>query len=253
MKIAVILRLAPDLNEEIDIGPDGKDIDREWIGFKLNEFDDQALEEAILLKERTGAKIVAVALEAEGIDRQLQTAIARGADDAVRVSSKSFGIPDAAAAARLLKNVVDNLGADLVFTGVQTPEDVFGQMAPALAGALGWPTINAVSRVAFVDGALQATQEYSGGHAATFQLRGPAVLGIQAASHPPRYVSGTKLRAASATPIRALEESGAAPPRSIDALRHPDRGQGADMIEGDAETVAERLLAALSARGVRGA
>jgi electron transfer flavoprotein beta subunit len=253
MKIAVIVRLVPDLNEEIEVGPDGKDIDREWIGSKLNEFDDQALEEAVLLKERANAKVVVMALEADGVDRLLQTAIARGADEAVRVSSESSGIPDATAAARRLKKAVEEVGADLVLTGVQTPEDVFGQLAPALAGALGWPTINAVSRVAVADGAVQATQEYSGGHAATFQLRGPAVLGIQAASQPPRYVSGTKLRAASTTPIRALVVTDGASSRRIDALRPPDRGQEAIMIEGDAEAVAERLLVVLSERGVLGA
>ena len=55
MQIAVVLRLAPELSGELEIADDGKEIDREWVGMRLNEFDDHAVEEAILLKEAEGA------------------------------------------------------------------------------------------------------------------------------------------------------------------------------------------------------
>ena len=59
MHTAVILRLVPDIAEELEIDSAGTDIDREWIGIKLNEFDEHALEEAILLKESVGAHVTA--------------------------------------------------------------------------------------------------------------------------------------------------------------------------------------------------
>jgi electron transfer flavoprotein beta subunit len=52
MHVMVALRLVPDTAEEFELAADKKDIDRQWIGFKLNEFDDHALEEAVLLKEK---------------------------------------------------------------------------------------------------------------------------------------------------------------------------------------------------------
>jgi electron transfer flavoprotein beta subunit len=99
MHLAVILRLIPDLSEELEIDDSGTDIDRQWIGFKLNEFDDQALEEAVLLKERFGAKVTAIALAAEGSDRILQTAVARGADEALRIDHDEERVDSAAKAA----------------------------------------------------------------------------------------------------------------------------------------------------------
>ena len=54
MQVAVVLRLAPELSGELEINDDGKEIDREWVGMRLNEFDDHAVEEAILLKEADG-------------------------------------------------------------------------------------------------------------------------------------------------------------------------------------------------------
>lgn len=253
MQVVVVLRMVPDTAEELEVAENGNDIDREWIGFKLNEFDDHALEEAVLLKERSGAKVIAIALAGDGTDRQLQTAVARGADEAVRVTNGPSGIPDARVAAGLLKGAIEQIGADLVLTGVQTPEDVFGQLASYLGGTLGWPAISAVSRVAVRDGKVEATQEYSGGFSATFRLGGPTVLGVQTASQPPRYVSGTRLRAASGTPIREIAGTSDHDPLRVDALHLPERGKGAEMIEGNAEAVADRIVILLTQRGLVGA
>ncbi|MGC4025199.1 MAG: hypothetical protein QM744_08640 [Mesorhizobium sp.] len=254
MHIAVILRLIPDLSEELELDASGKDIDREWIGVKLCEFDDHALEEAVLLKERSGARVTAIALAGEGIDRQLQTAVARGADVAVRIDHELVSANDSRGAAQAIAEAVKKLAVDLVFTGIQTPEDVFGQLAPYLAGVLDWPTVNAVSAVSIDGGIVLVKQEYSGGRSATLKLQGPGVLGIQSASQPPRYVSGTKLRQASATPIEAIAGGTAATPRAhIDELSTPQRGQGAAMIPGNADAVAARIADLLSERGLIGA
>lgn len=254
MHLAVILRLIPDLSEEFEIDDSGTDIDREWIGFKLNEFDDQALEEAVLLKERFGAKVTAVALAAEGSDRVLQTAVARGADEALRIDHMEERIDSATKAASLLAGPLTEIGATLVLTGVQTPEDIFGQLAPTLAGQLGWPTVNAVSNISVREEKIVVQQEYSGGFSALLQVSGPAVFGVQAASQPPRYVSGTKLRQAQSTPIRSIDAGpAAASAAKISSLRIPDRGSHAEMLSGDADSVAARVLNILKERGLVGA
>lgn len=255
MHIAVVLRLGPDLTEELEVNEDQTDIDREWIGIKLNDLDDQALEEAVLLKERFGGHITAIAVTDEGMERQLQTAIARGADDAIAIEHELASGANARTSAHLLASVIRDLGIDLVLTGVQTSEDVFGQLAPFLAGILQWRTVNGVNGVSIVGNSLEVNQEYSGGHSSTFAVQLPAVLGIQAASRPPRYVSGTKLR--QATSIAVKKQNGTVPdqfasPR-IASLRVPDRSNRAEMIEGDAKTVVARLVTLLGERGILGA
>ena len=254
MHVAVVLRLVPDISEDLEVDDSGADIDREWIGFKLNEFDDQALEQAVLLKEQHGAKVTAVTLKAEGADRVLQTAIARGADEVVRVDHDEERVFAASQAASMLAGPLGEIGATVVLTGVQTPDDVFGQWAPMLAGQLGWPTVNAVSSVTVREGALVARQEYSGGLSALLQISGPAVLGVQAASQPPRYVSGTKLRQAQSTPIRALPASASVASNvKITSLSVPERSSHAEMLAGDADAVAARVLGILKERGLLGA
>jgi electron transfer flavoprotein beta subunit len=251
MHVMVALRLVPDTAEEFELTADGKDIDREWIGFKLNEFDDHALEEAVLLKERHGAKVTAVALDGEGADRLLQTALARGVDDVAKITHALPAPIPAPAAARLLAAVAESSGCELMLTGVQTGEDLFGQLAPSLAAVLDWPQVSAVSDVELQDDAVVVRQEYSGGFAAVHSVRLPAVLGIQAASAPPRYVSGSKLREAMAAKVRSLAPDVQLPPNpaEIASLGFPEGNAAVEMLEGKAEDVADRLTALLRERG----
>ena len=255
MHIAVILRIVPDLSEDLDIADSGTDIDREWVGLKLNEFDDHALEEAVLIKESNGARVTAVALAGDGAERQLQTAIARGADDALLIEHDLEGPISARMAAHLIAQAIPALGADVVVTGVQTTEDVYGQLAPFLAGAMGWSTLNAVHGVVAGGTELTITQEYSGGYSAQFAVSGPVVLGVQTASKPLRYVSGSKLRQASGV---AIAKAAASLPANMVAtqtqsLERPQRGSSAEMIGGDAAAVAKKIVSVLIERGLLGA
>jgi len=72
MNIIVPIKQVPDLVEELEIDGSGKDLNREWLKYKVNEFDDHALEEALLYKEANGGTVTAIVLESDGIDKALQ-------------------------------------------------------------------------------------------------------------------------------------------------------------------------------------
>ena len=252
MRIGVVLRLVPDLAGDIELTADGRALDLEWMDVKLNEFDDQALEEAVLLKEAAGATVVALALDGEGVDRMLQGALARGADEAVKVASDAEGELDSRAASPLLAEAVRDLGLDLVLTGVQAPADIFGQLAGYLGATLGWRHASAIAGTRVSGADIEVQQEHSGGIASALALPLPAVLGIQASSRPPRYVSGSRLRQFAATAIRS-HAAAAAPLASgaeLLALREPERGDGAEMLDADAQAAAAQIVDILAARGM---
>jgi electron transfer flavoprotein beta subunit len=252
MHILVVLSQVPDLSEEIEIAEDGRSIDREWIGIKVNEFDDHALEEALLLKQASGGTVTAIALEAEGVDRMLQTALARGADKALKLKGAEEGSTASRAAAPIFAAAARQLGADLIFTGVQTPEDIFGQLAPCLGAHLDWPHVCAVSGVRVDGDGIVVRQEYSGGVSATLRVLLPAVVGIQTASQPIRYVSGSKLRQFSNEKIATHDAQTALDPIAADlvGLRIPVSAGGATMLEGDADAVAAQLRGVFVERGL---
>ena len=252
MHIAVVLKQVPDLVEELEIDPGGKDIDRSFVKLKLNEFDDHALEQAILLKESTGARVTAVAVAADGIDQVLYAAKARGADGAVKVDAGG-ALLDSRRAASAIAEALQQLQPDLVLTGVQAADDLYGQAAPYLAAALGWPHVSVVSGVELASASVQVHQEYAGGRMARLELDLPAVLGVQAAPQPPRYVPVSKLRQAMASgPLETVSATPAEELRgaSVTGLDKPQSGGGAEMLTGSAAEVAEKISALLGERGL---
>jgi electron transfer flavoprotein beta subunit len=252
MNIAVAVRLMPKAGDELEVEPSGTDIDRELVDMAINEFDDQALEEAVLIKEATGATVTAVGLRAEGIEEALRVAFARGADRVVVVDAGEIDPYDSRTSALAFAEAFRELAPDLVLIGVQTPFDVFGQSAPYLAVALGWPQANVVVGISVVDGTARVSQEYAGGRLAVLGLQLPAVVGVQSASSPPRYVSMGRLRQAmSEASTETLEVSVAAPtgaPKLV-SLARPEPQIGATMLEGDGEKVAAQIIAVLRERG----
>jgi electron transfer flavoprotein beta subunit len=253
MHIAVAVRLMPNTGDELDVDPSGTDIDRELVEMVINEFDDQALEEAVLLKEATGATVTAVGLRADGIDEALRVAFARGADRLVLVDAGEIDPYDSRTAALAFAQAFRQLGPDLALVGVQTPYDMFGQSAPVLAAELGWPQASVVVGVTLVNGTVRVSQEYAGGRVAVLGLGLPAIVGVQSASSPPRYVSMGRLRQAMTEAHAETLEVSVVPASSASrliALARPEPQVGATMLEGDAAQVAEQLVAVFRERGV---
>ena len=252
MHIAVALRLMPNPGDELELDASGTDIDREYVEMVINEFDEQALEEAVLTKEATGATVTAVGLASEGMEQALRVAYARGADRVVLVEAGEIDPYDSRGAALAFAEAFRQLSPDLVLTGVQTPTDVFGQLAPYLASALGWPQVSVVVRVTRVDGVVQVVQEYAGGRLAVLGLQLPAVIGVQSATSPPRYVSMARLRQAiSEASAESLTVGVEAPPpaSTIVSVSRPEQTAGATMLDGAPEQIATQIAALLREQG----
>ncbi len=252
MNIAVLLRAVPDPVEELEL--DGADLDRDFLGYVLNEFDDHALEEALLLKEETGGTVTAFALgTADEVEQMLHTAIAKGADAAKKLGEDLEAVDAHAQAATFVEAVSDG-GFDLIVSGVQASDEIDGQVAMLVAAGLGLPHVSVVIGTTAGNGSLRVTKEYWAGITADYEVTLPAVLGIQTARQAPRYVAVARIRQAQDS--RALEEVDIEQPESssgvrITEMRLPEEGEGAEMIDGDEEAVAQRVLEILQSAGVK--
>ena len=86
MNIVVPMQQTVDLVEELELNDDGTDVEREYLKFVANEWDEQALEEALLLKEAAGGTVTVVGIDETDVDGTLFAALAKGADRAVKLS-----------------------------------------------------------------------------------------------------------------------------------------------------------------------
>jgi electron transfer flavoprotein beta subunit len=258
MKILAVLKMVPDVVEELEVAGDGKSLDLEFLRLIVNERDEHALEEGLLLKEQHGGTVTAVALDAPDIDDVLFTALAKGADRAVKVTDAGEGLSTRAAAtllARTLPGAPDLLPADLILVGCWATDDLDGQTAAILARELDLPYVGIVSRVRpdAAAGTARVMKEFPGGVLGEFETALPAVIGVQAAEKPPRYVPVAKVRAAMKSGGIDEVAAAAAPdqaPLEVVQLTKPEAAGHAEMLQGSPEELAGKIGELLRERGL---
>jgi electron transfer flavoprotein beta subunit len=253
MNIVAFVKLVPDLVEELTVDANGVSLDAAYLRLIINESDDHALEQSILLKERGEAKVSVVAPDMEGMDDVLFAAAAKGTDRLIKLVGDFGGGVNNHALARAAAPVIKELQPDLILTGVQANDDLDGPVGPLLAEYLGLPYVGYVAGVTVNGGNASVRKEYPGGLVAKMEVTLPAVLGIQAAEQPPRYVAVSKVRQAMKTAtIQAqdaaeLELSGGV---AVNRMFQPEATGRAMMIDGDAEAVAAKFIGIFKEAGV---
>jgi len=168
VNILVLLKMVPDVVEELEIADGGNALDTEFLRMIVNERDEHALEQALLLKEKHGGRVTVAAPQAHDLDHVLWTALARGADRAIRVTgidgnSQTRWIT--AVLAHTLSAETDLWPLDLVLVGCQAIDDLDGQLAPGLAHHFEMPYLGLVTAIDMQPEAGHATvvKEFAGG------------------------------------------------------------------------------------------
>jgi electron transfer flavoprotein beta subunit len=252
MNIIVPVKLVPDLVEELSIDANGNALDTAWMRMIVNEFDDHAIEQAILLKERTGAQVTILSINMEGIDDLLFTAAAKGADRLIKLNGDFENGISNHALARALASIISTLNPDLILTGVQAHNDLDGSVGPQLAELLGMPYIGYVSGVNVNGDKVAVRKEYPGGLIGEMQASLPILLGVQAAEQPPRYVAISKVRQMMKTmaieeiDLASLDSAGAP---TINRMFQPEVAERATMLSSDADEAASQLVNILKEMG----
>lgn len=255
MKIAVVLRQVPDLVEALEIAASGIALDLEEARFIVNETDDHALEQALILKESTGGSVTVVAFDCGDVDGTLYTAAAKGADQVIKIAVADDAPPSTAAAAAMLAEVIGELEADLVLIGCQAHDEFEGPLGPRLACALGLPWVGVLRGVEPADSpaTLRVYKEFPGAARAALRVTLPAALGILAADQPPRYVPVSRIRAVTKSTQFDLRETtapAAAVRVTVTRLRAPEVAERAEILAGSDEEIAARIATILREKGL---
>ncbi|HTM77594.1 MAG TPA: electron transfer flavoprotein subunit beta/FixA family protein [Devosia sp.] len=188
MKILVPVKRVVDANVKIRVKPDGSGVDTANVKMAMNPFDENALEEALRLKEAGLAdEIVVISIGPEKAAETLRAGLAMGADRAILVKTDAPRI-EPLAVAKLLKVVVGNEVPDLVILGKQAIDDDSSQTGQMLSALLNWPQATFASKVTLGTGAVEVTREIDGG-TQTLRLPLPAVITADLRLNEPRYAS----------------------------------------------------------------
>ena len=199
MKILVAVKRVIDYNVQIRVKEDGTGIVTDNVKMSTNPPDDNAIEEAVRIKEAGKAKeVVAVTIGEEKAQETVRKALAVGADRGIHV--KAEGIVEPLAVAKILQKIVDKEKPDLVFMGKQAIDDDCNQTGQMLSALLNWPQATFASKIHIKDNKLEIIREIDEG-LETIEVNLPAVVTCDLRLNEPRYASLPNIMKAKKKPI----------------------------------------------------
>ena len=202
MKILVAVKRVIDYNVQIRVKEDGTGVVTDNVKMSTNPPDDNAIEEAVKIKEAGKATdIVAVTIGEEKAQETVRKALAVGADRGIHV--KIDGIVEPLAVAKLLQKIVDKEKPDLVFMGKQAIDDDCNQTGQMLSALLNWPQATFASKIDIKDNKLEIIREIDEG-LETIEVNVPAVVTCDLRLNEPRYASLPNIMKAKKKPIDEL-------------------------------------------------
>jgi electron transfer flavoprotein beta subunit len=203
LKILVTAKRVEDPESKIRVKPDGSGIVTDGVNYKVNPFDEIAVEEALRLKEKHGGEVIVASIGSDKSMTEIRAALAMGVDRGLLV--KHGGPLDPVVAAGILAKLVEREKPDLVLLGKQAIDDDQNQTGQYLAERLGMGQVTFASKtesleseaeqkkqpglVLSADGKkLTVVREVDGG-VETLELSLPGVVTTDLRLNKPRFAS----------------------------------------------------------------
>jgi len=202
MKILVAVKRVIDYNVQIRVKEDGTGVVTDNVKMSTNPPDDNAVEEAVKIKEAGKAtEVVAVTIGEEKAQETVRKALAVGADRGIHV--KADGTLEPLAVSKLLQKVVEKEKPDLVFMGKQAIDDDCNQTGQMLSALLNWPQATFASKIEIKDKTLEVTREIDEG-LETIEVNLPAIVTCDLRLNEPRYASLPNIMKSKKKPLEIL-------------------------------------------------
>ncbi len=203
MKILVCAKRVVDANVKVRVKSDHSDVDIEHSKMSLNPFDENAIEEAVRLKEAgIATEIIVVSMGNNKCEETLRMALARGCDRAILVATEQKLEP--IHVARALSKIVVNEKPQLILLGKQAIDDDANQVAQMLAGILDYPQGTFISKLEILDDKIRVTREIDNG-TETLEITLPAIISADLHLNEPRFIKLPQLMMAKKKPIEKIE------------------------------------------------
>ncbi|BBO83540.1 electron transfer flavoprotein subunit beta [Desulfosarcina ovata subsp. sediminis] len=236
MEIAVLLKQVPATESSIEIADGDAAIKTDGINWVMNPYDEMAVEEALQIRTALGGSVTVMTLGPEKSVEALRTALAMGADTAVRIDPEGKTL-DGLATANVLAGELKKGAFDLVIAGHRAVDDDNFQVGPAVAEFMGIPHVSMVIAEEIADGKIRCTRTIEGG-TLVLETALPALITTQRGLNEPRYASLPGIMKAKKKPIdtRPLSETGTEvgePMVKTIALRLPPERKRGRVIDGD--------------------
>jgi electron transfer flavoprotein beta subunit len=246
MKILVCIKQVPDMESKFKLDDDSTWFNTTDLAWRMNEYDEYAVEQAVQLKEQTGdGDITVLCIGSDRVKETMKKALAMGCDRGVHVDDETNWTKDALANSSIIAEYAKEQNFDCIFTGMQSQDRGSGQTGILLAEMLDLPCVTTIVDFSISNGEITVKRELEGGAKAIVQVSGPAVFTCQLGLNSPRYptlpnIMKAKKKELLTIPVAQLQKI--APRQQAVKMFFPAKKGGGLILEGDAALLAEQLI-----------
>lgn len=249
MNILVCVKQVPDMESRFKVNAAGSWFEETDLAWRINEYDEFAVEQAVQLKEQLGeADLTVLSIGPARVKEALKKALAMGCDRAVQLIDDAPYEKDSFQIASSIAAFASEKGFDLIFTGMQSQDRGSGQVGVLVGEMLGIPTLTTAVEFTYEAGAITVRRELEGGLKAVVKAQTPALVSCQLGLNTPRYptlpnIMKAKKKELLEIPIAELL-SREARLQSL-SLAYPERKGSAQILEGEIDELVNKVTGIL--------
>ncbi|MGB3210113.1 MAG: electron transfer flavoprotein subunit beta/FixA family protein [Desulforhopalus sp.] len=246
MKILVCIKQVPDMESKFKIADSDTWYNTTDLAWRMNEYDEYAVEQAVQLKEQVGdTDITVLSIGGDQVKETMKKALAMGCDRGVHVSDDTSWTKDALSIASIIAEYAKEQNFTYIFTGMQSQDRGSGQVGVLLAEMLGLACVTTIVDFVLSEGAVTVKRELEGGVKAIVRVEGPAVFTCQLGLNSPRYptlpnIMKAKKKELITVPAEQLQKP--ALRQETIKMYFPEKKGGGLILEGDAALLAEKVI-----------
>ena len=247
MKLLVCIKQVPDMESRFKVDSAGTWYAESDLAWRMNEYDEYAVEQAVQLKEQNGGSpdITVLSIGPDRVKEMMKKALAMGCDRGVHIKDDESHRKDSFEIASVIAEFAGDKGFDVIFTGMQSQDRGSAQVGVLLAEMLGLPVITTVVDFAFDEGAITAKRELEGGLKAIVKARTPAVVTCQLGLNTPRYPTLPNIMKAKKKELLSVEVGELLKVEELlatEKIYFPEKRGGGLILEGDVGDLADQLI-----------
>ncbi len=251
MNILVCVKEVPDLDPEVELEIDPK---TNWIGeddtsrYMLNRFDEVAIEEALLIRERfEDSRIDAITVGPERSQAVARRAMGMGVDHGIHITTALSGYLDPLLVSKLIADIARKKAYDLILTGIMAEDTLQGQTGIMIAALLGLPWASSVIReeIAPDRKSIEVQREIEGGLRDLINIPLPCLLTLQTGINQPRYPALSKVLKARKAELECYQAAELCPDVQgvkTTGIDYPRKERKGEVLEGSLDEKADQLL-----------
>ena len=262
MHIIVCIKQVPDTEElgKVNVDPQTNTLRREGVPSIINPFDENALEEALKIKEKKEGKVTVLSMGPPQAEEALRKALAMGVDKAILLSDKAFAGADTLATSYTLAMAIKKIGKfDLILSGKQAIDGDTAQVGPGIAEWLKIPQLTYIRKLEINGNKIRAERVLEDSFEVV-EAPLPALVTVTKDINNPRYPSLRGLLKAKKEKIPIWNESDLpvkkerigmdGSPTQVIKVFTPQPPQKGEILSGEISEVANRLIEEIKKRKI---